>query len=165
MGLSMVENQLDKKDDLRRSWLDFIALTLSFLGAIVSIGGAIIIYSSQAQDGMSPLWPLPGLVLLDWALLGLIGFLGAYLSFRQLSAKWLQVTWFITGAFMPLIVLGAFSIGLFVLIGFLLFVTSTILLAIRKRAKWLESFSLLMLGAICNLVLLLITITLGKPSY
>ncbi len=111
MGLSMVEDQLDKKDEPRRSWLDFIALTLSFLGAIVSIGGAIIIYSSQAQDGMSPLWPLPGLVLLDWVLLGLIAFLGAYLSFKQLSAKWLQVTWFITGAFMPLIVLGAFSIG------------------------------------------------------
>lgn len=160
----MVENQVDKKEGQRSSWLDFLAFVLSFLGAIVSIGGALSITSSQAQIPGAPLWLLPGFILLDWALLGLIGFLSAYLSFRQLSTKWLQVAWFITGAFIPLIVLGVFSIGLFVLIAFLLFVISTILLAIRRRVKWLESFGLLMLGAICNLGLLLIIITLGNRS-
>jgi len=161
----MVENQLDKKEEQHSSWLDFVALALAFFGAIVSLGGALSIYSSQTPIAETPLWPLPGFVLLDWALLGLIGFLATYLSFRQLSSKWRLVAWFITGAFTPLIVLGAFSIGLFVLIGFLLFMISTILLAIRKRAKWLESFGLWMLGAICNLVILLIMITLGNLSY
>jgi hypothetical protein len=161
----MVETQVDRKEEQHSSWLDFMALALAFFGAIVSIGGAILIYSSQAQIGTSPLWLLPGFVLLDWALLGLIGFLAAYLSFRQLSSKWRLVAWFITGAFIPLIVLGAFSIGLFVLIGFLLFMISTILLTIRQRAKWLESFGLWILGAICNLVILLIMITLVNLSY
>jgi len=160
----MVENQSDKKEEQRSSWLDFVALALAFFGAIVSLGGALSIYSSQAPIAETPLWPLPGFVLLDWALLGLIGFLPAYLSFRHLSSKWRLVAWFITGALIPLIVLGALSIGSIVLISFLFFVISTIILSIRKKAKWLESIGILMLGAICNLGLLLIIITLGNLS-
>jgi hypothetical protein len=144
--------------------LDFLALVLSFLGAIVSIGGALLTYSSQAQIPDAPLWPLPGFVLLDWVIVGLMGFLATFLSFRQSSAKWMQVTWFITGTFIPLIVLGAFSIGSAVLIVFLLFVISTFILAIRRRAKWLECIGLLLLGAIFNLILLFIIITLGNQS-
>jgi hypothetical protein len=164
-GIRMVENQVNKNGDQQRSWLDFLPLVLSFFGAVVSIGGAILTYSSQAQVAEASLWPLPGFVLLDWAILGLIGFLAAYLSFKQLSAKWQQVAWFITGTFIPLIVLGAVSIGPVVLIAFLLFLTSTIILAIRNRAKWLESFGLFMLGAIVNLLLLYIIITLGNQNY
>jgi len=158
----MVENQLNKKDEPRSSWLDFVALILSFFGAIVSIGGALLISSSQAQ---SPLWPLPGFVLLDWALLGFIGFLAVYLSFRQSSTRWMQLTLIITGALIPLIVLGVLSIGSIVLISFLFFVISTIILSIRKKAKWLESAGIFMLGAIGNLGLLLIIITLGNRNY
>jgi hypothetical protein len=158
------ESQMNENCERGRSWLDFIALSISFLGALVSIGGAVLILSDEASLAMTPVWPLPGFVLLDWAVLGFIVFLTAYLSFRQISAKWLQVSWFITGAFIPLIVLGALSIGLFVLIAFLLFVISTIILAIRRRAKWLESFGLLMLGAVCNLGILLIVITLGNRN-
>jgi hypothetical protein len=155
---------MSENGDRGSSWLDFIALSVSFLGALVSIGGAVLILLDEASITMTPVWPLPGFVLLDWAVLGFIVFLATYLSFRQISAKWLLVAWFITGAFIPLIVLGALSIGLFVLITFLLFVISTIILAIRKRAKWLESFGLLMLGAVCNLGILLIMITLGNRS-
>jgi hypothetical protein len=134
------------------------------LGAIVSIGGALLTYSSQAQIPDAPLWPLPGFVLLDWVILGLMGFQATFLSFRQSSAKWMQVTWFVTGTIIPLIVLGAFSIGSAVLIVFLLFVISTFILAIRRRPKWLECIGLLLLGAIFNLILLFIIITLGNQS-
>ena len=79
----MVENQVDKKDDQRSSWLDFLALVLSFFGAIVSFWGALVTYFTQAQIPEASLWPLPSLVLIDWVVLGLIGFFTAYLCFRQ----------------------------------------------------------------------------------
>jgi hypothetical protein len=139
-------------------------LVLSFFGAIVSFLGALSTYSSQAQIPEAPLWLLPGMVLLDWVLLGAIGLLTAFFSFRHVSAKWVQAAWFITGTFIPLIILGAFSIGLGVLVAFFLFVVSTIILSIRRRGKWLLSFGLLMLGSICNLGILLIMITLGNPG-
>jgi hypothetical protein len=61
--------------------------------------------------------------------------------------------------------LGAFSIGMGVLIAELLFLISAIILTIRQRAKWLECLGLLILGAICSLALLLITIMLGNLSF
>jgi len=161
----MVENHLDKKEEQHGSWLDFVALVLAFFGAIISVLGAFTTYSSQAQIPATQLWPLPGLILLYWALLGLIGLLSAYLNFRQIHVIWLKVTWIITGTFIPLIILGAFSIGLGVLIVEFLFLISVIIMTVRQRAKWLESFGLLILGAFCSLVLLLIMITLGNLSY
>jgi hypothetical protein len=153
---------MKKNNDRRSSWLDFLALVLSFFGVIVSIVGAFITFSSQAQIAETRLWPLPGFVLLDWVILGLIGLLTAYICIQQSSAKWLRVTWFATGSLIPLIILGGFSIGPFVLIAFLLFVISTMILAIRNRAKWLESFGQLLLGAIVNLIVLLTIIFLGN---
>jgi len=157
----MVDNPLDKKDEQRRSWLDFVALALSFFGGIASVWGASATYSSQAQIPEVRLWPLPGLILLYWALLGLIGLVTAYLSFRQIDVIWLKVTWFITGTFVPLIILGAFSIGMCVLVVEFLFMISMIILTLQQRVKWLGSFGFWMLGAFCNLVILLIIITLG----
>jgi hypothetical protein len=104
-------------------------------------------------------------VLLDWALIGVIGFLVTFLSIRMDTSKWLRAFWFCTGAFLPLIILGAFSIGPFALIVFLLFLISAILLLIRRGSKWLESVGFLIIGAICNLGLLLIIISLGNLSY
>jgi hypothetical protein len=157
-----VENQVSKKEEGRSSWLDFIAMVLAFLGAFVSFLGAILTFSSQAQTPTASLWPLPGLVLLDWVLLGSIGFFTALFSFRHGSTTWVSVAWFITGTFIPLIILGAFSIGLAVLVAFLLFVVSTVIFAVRQRTKWLTSFGLLMLGSICNLGVLMLMIRLGK---
>jgi hypothetical protein len=156
----MVENQVSKNEEQRSSW-DFIAMLLAFLGAIVSFVGAIFTFSSQAQTPAASVWPLPGLVLLDGVLLGSIGFLTAFFSFRHGSTIWVSVAWFITGTFIPLIILGAFSIGLAVLVAFLLLVISTIIFAIRQKGNWLTSFGLVMLGSICNLGVLMLMLTLG----
>ena len=160
----MVKNQVDKKDRRQSSWLDILALVLSFFGAIISVWGALVTYLSQAQIPEASLWPLPGLILINWVMLGLVGFIAAYFCFRQASAKGLHLAWFITGTFIPLIILGAFSIGAGVLIAFLLFVVSTIILTIRQRGRLLASFGLLMLGSVCNLGILLILIKLGYQS-
>jgi hypothetical protein len=161
---SMIENQADQKVEPKNSWLDFIPLVLSFFGALVSLWGALVTYLSQSQIPEASLWPLPGLILIDWVVLGLAGFFTTYLCFKQVSAKWLHVAWFITGAFIPLIILGAFSIGAGVLIVFIFFVLSTIILTIRRKGRLLASFGLLLLGSICNLGILFILITLGNPS-
>jgi hypothetical protein len=148
----------------KRSWVDLLALTLAFFGALVSFFGALLTYVSQVKIEVTSLWPLPGLVLIDWVLVGSIGFVVAFFSIRKSSAWWLRTAWLLTGAFIPLIILGAFSIGLMVVVAFLLFVVSTIILAIRHQTKWLESFGFLMLGSIGNLGLLMLIITLGTQS-
>jgi hypothetical protein len=160
----MTENKVDSGDRKTHTWADVVALGMAFLGAIASMAGSLAIYSSQAGFAGGFMWPLPGFVLVLWALLGLFSFLAAYLTVQRSSLKWLQALIFLTGAFIPLIIIGAFSIGTLVMIGFLFFVVSLVFLAIRNRAKFLESFGLLMLGAIGNLGLLYIIITLGGSS-
>jgi hypothetical protein len=145
--------------------VDLLAMFLSFLAAIVSISGAIFTYLSQAQIPEATLWPMPGLVLVDWLLIGVISFVVVSISLRRKTVGWLRMTWLMTGAFIPLIILGALSIGLLVLIAFFFAVISTFIIAIRYRFKWLESFGLLILGSISNLLILILFIErLGRTG-
>jgi hypothetical protein len=146
----------------RRNWVDLLALLFSFLAAIVSITGAIFTYTTQAQIAGTTLWPLPGWVLIDWLITGFISFVVVSISLRKKTSAWLRMTWLLTGAFIPLIILGALSIGYLVLIAFFFAVISTFILAIRYRFKWLESFGILMFGSIGNLIILVFIINLGS---
>ena len=156
---------MNESDSPRSYWTDFLALAICFIGEIVSVGGAVYVLLSEMSITGEPVWPLPGLVLLDWALLGAAGFLIPFFSFKKQSGKWLQAFWFCTGGFLPLILLGAFSIAPLVLIALTSFLISTVLLSLRRKSKWLQSLGFLMLGAICNLGLLLLFISIGQSGY
>jgi hypothetical protein len=156
---------MNTTDDQQLGWIDFLALGFSFFAAIVTVWVALSIVSFQGQAAGEPLWPLPGFVLLDWVLLGVMGFITTYFCIRRLAVRWLQAMWFITGAFIPLIILGAFSIGVVVLLVFVLFLISSTIVSIRQKAKWLQSLGLMLLGGAGNLILLLIIIALGNTYY
>jgi hypothetical protein len=156
-----------KDDHYERSHarIIFIGVALAFVGAVISLVGAVSVYIGQAKIGNSPLWPLPGLVLLIWALLGVNGLVAAYLSTRQDTASWERGLWLISGAFIPIIILGALSIGPYVFITFLLLSISALILAFTRRTKWLVSLGWLVLGAVLDLGVLLLVISLGgSPS-
>lgn len=145
---------------------DFIGLAAAFIGALFSVGGAIAEYVSLAlviEGSGGSIWPLR-VFLLDWALVGIIDFIAAYFVFRWSSINWQQATWAFTGALIPLIILGAFSIGPLVLIAFILFVVSNVLFAVSRKPKWLASIGALALGIIINLGFLLLVITLANRS-
>ncbi len=148
----------------RRSLADLLALLLAFTAAVITFLGALVTYLGQEKISVTPLWPLPGLVLAEWVLLGVVGFITAFFSLRKKNTGWFRATWVITGTFIPLIILGAFSIGPMVLLSFLILFFSTVVIAIRYRDKWLESFGLLMLGSIGNLLILMLIITLSNQT-
>ncbi len=151
--------------EIKRSKVDLLAVLLAFLGAIISFLGVVVTYSSVAQVPDTPLWPLPGLVLVDWLLIGSISFIAAFFSLRRKSTGWLNLIWFMTGTFIPVIILGAFTIGLMVLIAFFFIVISTFIIAIKQESKWLTSFGYLMLGSIINLGVLAVILFLSSPGY
>ncbi len=151
---------MDQITERRIPRADFIGLAAGVIGAIISIVGAIWVYVTQAAGGTSPMWPLPGLALLDWAVLGIFVFIATYMVFRWSSIGWQQSTWFLAGALIPLTVLGAFSIGPFVLITLLLLVISIVLLALCRKPRWLPSILAFFIGGIINLAFLYIVIAL-----
>jgi hypothetical protein len=143
-------------------WAYLIALVLAFIGTLYAIGGAWLVFADQAQLPGSAMWPFPGLVLLDWAILGILGFLGALFWNSPEAATWLKAIWFVVGALMPLIVLGAFSIGTFVLITWCFMLASAVINTFRSKGKWLAYLGTLMIGAIGNLGLLLLFNVIGN---
>jgi hypothetical protein len=153
-----------EKSEAQGRWVDIVALFLSAIGALAAIAGAVLIGFSQAQAGGSTVWPLPGLVLLDWAILGAAGACIAFLTAQSMSVKWVNAYWLITGAFIPLIILGILSIGLYVLITYVLYLISAIILSVRRHPKWLNCFGIFMLGVLGNLGILLLFISLGNLS-
>ena len=155
---------MNTDDEKRISRADFFSLALSVLAALISLIGAVAVYSDQVQFSVSSLWPLPGLVLLIWAVIGVVGFVATYLTYKRGWVWWKRATWFISGTYVPLVILGAFSIGPIVLIAFLLYLLSTILLAIGRGPRWLENLGILILGGAINLGILLAIISLANPK-
>src|SRR5512134_3296846 len=91
-----------------------IQWTLGALGAVIALAGALGIAASQGNAPGDSLWPLPGLVLLDWAGMGVAGFIGPISAGN--GKRKIELSWFVVGALLPLIFLGALSIGPLVLL-------------------------------------------------
>jgi hypothetical protein len=143
-------------------WVDYLALGFSFFAVAFSTWAALAVASYQPQVPGESLWPLPGLVLLLWVLLAMVGFVSAYLCMKRVTVKWQRALWATLGTFIPLMILGAFSIGTAVFLVFVLFLISALIFSIRQRAMWLVNIGFLMLGGVGNLTLLLIIIGLSN---
>jgi hypothetical protein len=152
---------MDQNNETNRRWLEYLATGLAAVGALIAIAGPMLVLGSQPGGPGNSNWPLPGLVLMDWAILGVLGFLGAYLGTKPLVGGWARSAWFVVGALIPLMVLGAFSIGPLVLLTLAFLAASAILVTIYKRIKAVDVLGIFLLGVIINLGILLGLIALG----
>ncbi len=141
--------------------ISFLVLVLGFAGMLFSVGGAVLFFTNQIQLSGASLWPLSDLALIDWAGVGFLGFLSALLAIRSSIKYWLIAAWIAAGALLPLIILGAFSIGLDVLPSLPFVLASAILVSVQKRMPWLDCLALFMLGAVGNLGIILILMILA----
>lgn len=142
-----------------------IQWTLGALGAGIALAGALGIGESQLGFPGASIWPMPGLVLLEWAVLGLLGFIGLIAEGSWKRTFNLVDTWFVVGALIPIMVIGAFSIGPLVLMTLLPFSAAVLLASVQAKGNWLRYFKILLIGAIANLALLYLFITLGRPRF
>src|SRR5512138_18506 len=139
---------------------------LASLGAILCTGGAALTWITQAASnapGIS-LWPMPALLLIEVALLGLAGFFGVVLEREQLFARWGSLTWIACGALIALSALGAMTVSVIVLLAVpaLAFGGAAILADRRRGRKLLSGVRVLVVSGILNLGLLLGLIALGR---
>jgi hypothetical protein len=147
-------------------WL-FAALSVG-----ISLVGAIAFATQQATLNSAPgvsIWPLPGLVLLDWAAFGVVGFTGILLAEEgvapQARPSRFGASWFAIGAFLPLVVLGALSIGPYVFLSLVTLLIAAVLASMQLKLSLLPRLKFLLIGMVANLVLLLGMILLGQPPF
>jgi hypothetical protein len=154
-----------KNDNGMKSLSRIIQWTLGALGAGIALLGALGIGASQPNAPGVSIWPMPGLVLLEWAVLGLLGFVGFIAEASWKRVINLTVTWYVVGALIPMMVIGAFSIGLLVLMTLLAFLVAALLASTQAKENWLRIFKTLLIGAISNLALLVLFIILGRAHF
>jgi hypothetical protein len=106
-----------------------------------------------------PLFPLPGLYLIEIAVLGILGLTGLLLVEAR-SPFWRGAPWVVAGALLAFVILGGFSIGFF-----LIPATAAFLLA-GFLMNWIESdpvvkyIGLFLIAAVLQVALMLIAIEL-----
>jgi hypothetical protein len=139
---------------------------LAVIGAIMCIGGATSIWTPHAAStplGFS-LWPMPALLLIEVALLGVVGFLGIALEPQQLSTRWGFLVWIACGGLLGLSVLGEMSISIIVLLAApaLVFGGAAILADRRRERKILPDLGVLAVSGIANLGFIYAFIIIGR---
>ena len=143
-----------------------IEWVLAGIGAIMCVGGAAITWLSQASPN-SPyvsLWPLPALVLIEVAILGLAGFGSAVLDNQKHFTRWGRVMWIACGGLTALAIIGAFGVSVVVLLAVpaLLFGGAAILADIRQHRNMRTDLGLFTVSAIANLVLIFALISVAR---
>jgi hypothetical protein len=118
---------------------------LAGIGAIMCIGGA----ASFNPPGF-PLWPMPGFLLTEVAILGVVGVLGIALEPQQLSTRWGFLIWIACGGLLGLSILTAFSIIYLLAAPALAFFGAAILADIRRKRKVLPDLGILVVSGIAN---------------
>jgi hypothetical protein len=127
---------------------------LAGIGAIMCIGGAASFWVQQStfdNPGLS-LWPMPAILLLEVAILGVVGFLGIILETRQLFTYWGFLVWITCGGLLGLSILGgiAFSVIFLLAAPALAFFGAAILADIRRKRNMLPDLAVLVVSGIVN---------------
>ncbi len=128
-----------------------LALLLAFVGAADCVVVPVLFGAGIQQQ---PFFPLPGLYFLEIALLGLVGLVSA----RQNPAGWGQsVPWGIAGVLRAFNVLGAWTIGLYLIPGTLAFLGVGWLLTEGRQKVW-RGLGVFLLAALAQGILMLVLV-------
>ena len=143
-----------------------IEWVLAVIGAVMCVGGAAITWLSEASS-TSPsasLWPLPALVLIEVAILGLAGFSGVVLDNQPQSSRWGRMMWIACGGLTALAIIGFFGVSLvvFLAVPALLFGSVAMLADIRQRRNMLTDLRLFTVSALANLALIFALISFAR---
>ena len=122
------------------------------------------VIQSDYNPGGQTIWPLPGLYLLEMAVLSLVGAFSAFNDRAEPPRDWGAVTWAVVGIFLAFAVMGAWSIGLFFLPTALMFAVGAILADRRRRRSSLVHAGIGVIAGLAQVALMLIAIRLFYPS-
>ncbi len=139
---------------------------LRVVGAAITTGIAAV-FAQQQSSAQAPgesLWPFPGIVLLEIAVLGLIGLVAVALDSAEHARHWGMLTWAVVGALVSLMFLGIFSVGPFLFPAVLVFSVAAVLADRRRGRGSASNLGLAAMTMVANGVLLIVLIALTRAQ-
>ncbi|MFZ0547467.1 MAG: hypothetical protein WAM60_18620 [Candidatus Promineifilaceae bacterium] len=102
-----------------------------------------------------PLFPLPGLYLIEIAVLGIFGLTGLLLV-ESASPFWRAVPWVVAGALLAFVILGGFTIGFFLIPATVAFSLASVLLNRIEKGPLSKYIGLLLIATILQATLIIL---------
>jgi hypothetical protein len=146
MAMSQRENQSDG--------ILFLVRGLAVVAAI----NCVIVPLLFAQQ--QPLFPLPGLYLIEIAFLGIFGLIGLMLV-EPISPFWRAVPWIAAGALLAFVILGGFSIGFFLIPATVSFLLAGFLLNWLQSGRISKYIGLFLITAILQATLMVMLVQIA----
>jgi hypothetical protein len=107
----------------------------------------VVIFLFAGQQGQE-LWPLPGLYFIEIMLLAIYGAGSWMVPMNKPSAIMRAAPWVVGGALVPFVILGVFTIGLFIFPAMLAFILAGILVDLHLKKGLATHFSLAAMSAL-----------------
>jgi hypothetical protein len=149
------------RQDPSYGWSRPIIGVIAFLGAV-----DCVVIPFLFVQGQSPIFPLPGLYFIEIALLGLLGVMSVSASADPRSHEfvrtlWAEIPWGIAGVMLAFVILGAWSIGFFLIPAFLAFLIVGIWSYRRMGGSAVRHLGVLVLSAAIQATVMLTAVALA----
>ncbi|HJW82780.1 MAG TPA: hypothetical protein VJ754_00615 [Anaerolineae bacterium] len=141
-----------------RSLERFFALTAAAVCLVISAR------IWQVLSGQQPMWPLPGLYLLEILVASAIGMFGILRSDSEWSAPGGGLTWAAIGVLLAFAVMGAWSVGLLYSPVVVILVITAVLSDRRRNQNMLVHWGIGLIAALAQVALMLAVIRLLYPD-
>lgn len=105
-------------------------------------------------EGQSPLFPFPGLYLIEIALLGVLGLISIIVEQNE-DSRWRVVPWAVAGILLAFVVLGAWTIGFFLIPATLAFLLAGVLGDRRLNRPLVNHAGVFLIAAIVQAAVML----------
>ncbi len=149
----------DISNPQKRNILKIIEKVLVFFGAVV----CLVVVFLFASDQPNELWPFPGIYFLEITLLVLFGAGSRLFESAQAKPTMTAAPWITGGALLPFVILGAFTIGLFLIPGMLAFILSGIFSDIQQKIGYAGHISIAAMAALIQAALMIAVNTVYIP--
>jgi hypothetical protein len=134
--------------------LRILEWVFAWVAAIICLSITLLFWQTQQRMG-GPLWPMPAFTLLEVACLSFLGLLSVALDTDPDRMAFGAITWLVAGALAGLVILGGFSIGLFLVPAVLFLATAAFLARRRRKRRFLPELASFAIGTTGSILLLL----------
>lgn len=130
-----------------------------WVAALIGALNCVLVSITFAQLDQ-PMWPLPGLYLIEIALTGLVVAIYVAIRPRLEATGWNALPWLAAGFMLAFVILGGFSIGLFLIPALVAFIVTGLLIDFQTSGSTGAHIGLffvaaLIQGAVMGLALLI----------